>query len=158
MIEVQVLVNDCDRKAISMIKTAAKKALEIVSKGKKYALTISIGSDEFVHELNKTYRNIDRPTDVLSFSEEYIIPGTSTVYLGDIAISYPTARIQAEQAGHPVINELSLLAIHGVLHLLGFDHQDEDQKMQMWALQHQILEEIGIKMAHFSGDEQIEKE
>lgn len=153
MIEVQVLVPECDRKVISDIKKAASKTLEIAGERKKYALTVSIGSDEFVHELNKTYRNVDRTTDVLSFSEEYIIPGTSTIYLGDIAISYQTALIQASEAGHPAINELSLLTIHGVLHLLGFDHQDDDQKKEMWAIQHQVLDLLGINMTHFSGDE-----
>jgi len=153
VIEVQVLVSECDRKVISHIKKAATATLEITGEHKTYALTISIGSDEFLHELNKTYRDTDRPTDVLSFSEDYVIPGTSTIYLGDIAISYPTAVAQAAEAGHAVANELSLLTVHGVLHLLGFDHQDDDQKQEMWALQHQVLDGLGIKMAHFSGDE-----
>lgn len=153
MIEVQVLVPECDRKVVSNIKKAASMTLEIAGEQKNYAITISIGSDEFVHELNKTYRNVDRSTDVLSFSEDYVIPGTSTIYLGDIAISYPTAVTQALEAGHPIVNELSLLTIHGVLHLLGFDHQDEVQKNEMWKLQHQVLDVLGISMTHFSGDE-----
>jgi probable rRNA maturation factor len=153
LIEIQILVPECDKKFTGKIKSAAMRALEIAGGKKEYGLTISICSDEFVRELNKTYRNVDRPTDVLSFSEEYLIPGTETLYLGDIAISYPTANTQAMEAGHSVLDEISLLAVHGVLHLLGFDHQEEAEKKQMWAMQFQVLDTLGIKMAHFSGDE-----
>lgn len=153
MIEIQILVPECDKKVTGKIKSAAMRALEIAGEKRDYGLTISIGSDDFVHELNKTYRSVDRPTDVLSFSEEYLIPGTDTMYLGDIAISYPTAKAQAAEAGHSDADEMCLLAVHGVLHLLGYDHQVESEKKHMWAMQFQVLDALGIKMAHFSGDE-----
>ncbi len=153
MIEIQILFPECDKKIAEKLKIAAQKTLEIVGVEKNRGLTITVGSDDFIQELNKTYRNIDRPTDVLSFSEEYEIPETNTIYLGDIAISYPTANSQAMEAGHSVSDELSLLAVHGVLHLLGFDHQDEVGKREMWTLQFQVIDALGIKMRHFSGDE-----
>lgn len=153
MIEIQILVPGCDKKVAGKLKSAAYKTLEIAGEEKECGLTITIGSDDFVQELNKTYRNVDRPTDVLSFSEEYEIPGTKSIYLGDIAISYPTADAQAREAGHSVVDELILLSIHGVLHLLGYDHHDELEKKEMWRIQSQVLETLGISMQHFSGDE-----
>lgn len=134
------------------MKTAVAKSLEIATSQEKTSLSISIGDNEFIRELNKTYRKVDRPTDVLSFTEDYIIPGTKVRYLGDIAISYPIALSQAIEAGHPVEEELVLLAIHGTLHLLGYDHHTEEQKAKMWELQRRVLEAVGIKMTYFSGD------
>lgn len=153
MIEVQILISECDKRIASKLKRAVLKVFKITDEKGECALTITIGNDEFVHELNKTYRNVDRTTDVLSFSEDYEIPGTSTHYLGDIAISYPTALQQANEAGHGVEDELTLLTIHGTLHLLGYDHHQEHEKKEMWNIQHQTLEALGINMAHFSGDE-----
>lgn len=153
MIEIQILIPECDKKIAGKLKSAARKVFEIVGEEKECGLTITIGSDNFIHELNKTYRNVDRPTDVLSFSEEYEIPGTNLIYLGDIAISYPTADAQATEAGHSVDDELILLAVHGVLHLLGYDHHDELEKKEMWKIQSQVLDALGISMKNFSGDE-----
>jgi probable rRNA maturation factor len=153
LIEIQILIPECDKRVAGKLKSAAHKTLEIASGDTEYGLTITIGSDDFVHDLNKTYRNVDRPTDVLSFSEEYQIPGTESIYLGDIAISYPTADAQSREAGHSVQDELVLLSVHGVLHLLGYDHQDELDKREMWKIQSQVLVALGISMQHFSGDE-----
>ncbi len=110
------------------------------------ALTCAITDDEQVRMLNQQYRHIDEPTDVLSFSAtegaDFITPDECPPYLGDIVISLPTAERQALEAGHTLEKELALLAVHGCLHLLGFDHTDEIDQARMWQMQEQILREL----------------
>jgi probable rRNA maturation factor len=92
-------------------------------------LTIALLSDQKVRALNRKYRKIDRVTDVLSFSSTRT--GTESDYLGDIAIASGVARREAKLAGHSVQNELRLLALHGFLHLLGYDHKSDGGKMAL---------------------------
>lgn len=102
------------------------------------ALTVTITSAERVHELNMQYAGIDSTTDVLSFPAEgdpYQVEPGEPPYLGDIVIAYPVAEQQARDAGTAVTAELQLLAIHGSLHLLGYDHDTPDRQAEMWALQ-----------------------
>ena len=98
--------------------------------------------DEEVHYLNKTYRNIDRTTDVLSFAlnDNGAFPGPVNV-LGDIFISIPKMKEQAIEYSHSEKRELSFLALHGLLHLLGYDHMTEEDKKVMRALEEEILNE-----------------
>ncbi len=106
------------------------------------ALVIT-GNDE-IAELNRAYRGVAGPTDVLSFGagpNAFTPPGEPT-YLGDIIISYPRCVEQAQQIGHPTSREICLLTIHGVLHLLGYDHATEEEQREMWALQDQALASI----------------
>ncbi len=107
-------------------------------------LTVVITDEEAVRELNRTYRGIDATTDVLSFAmsegEDIILPDEELPYLGDIIIAYPVAEQQAAQYGHSVQEELRLLAVHGVLHLLGYDHATPEEETIMWARQAEILE------------------
>lgn len=112
-------------------------------------LSIVVEDDNYLHELNKEFRGVDAPTDVLSFpsGEEETDPDTEQVNLGDIIISYPRAVEQAGTAGHPVINELQLLVVHGVLHLLGHDHADPEEKAKMWAAQAEVLHHLGVQIA-----------
>ena len=86
-------------------------------------VSVVLVGDEEMQELNRKYRNIDKPTDVLSFSQEddFIFPGKTSRLLGDVVISVDTAEKQAETAGQSLDDEVSQLAIHGVLHLLGYD-------------------------------------
>lgn len=111
-------------------------------------LSIAIDDDARLQALNHEFLGIDAPTDVLSFpsGEDWIDPETAQAYLGDIAISYPRAAEQAASAGHPVINELQLLVVHGVLHLLGYDHADPEEKAAMWAAQKDILDGLGVQI------------
>jgi probable rRNA maturation factor len=110
-------------------------------------VTLVIANDELLHQLNRTYRSIDAPTDVLSFAAQEEAEGQDVFvsapeaqnYLGDVVISFPTAERQAAAVGHSVADELSLLAVHGVLHLLGYDHDSEEEEADMWARQSQIL-------------------
>ncbi len=108
--------------------------------------TVILTDDEKVHELNKTYRGIDRTTDVISFAlnDNGAFPGPINV-LGDIYISIPKMIEQAETYDHSEKRELSFLAVHGLLHLLGYDHTlGEKEEKEMFDLQKEILNEKGI--------------
>ena len=85
---------------------------------------------------------LDEPTDVLSFSAREKDPDTGQLYLGDIIISYPRAEAQAAAGKHLVLAEVQLLTMHGLLHLLGYDHVEEEQKQAMWAIQSSILNQL----------------
>ena len=118
-------------------------------------LTIVITDNETVQQLNAEYRGIDAPTDVLSFASQETVPdspqlalpaevaATLDAYLGDILIAYPYAEQQAAQYGNSVAAELRLLTVHGVLHLLGYDHGTPAEEAAMWAQQEQILALFG---------------
>jgi probable rRNA maturation factor len=114
-------------------------------------LTLVVTGDGQVRRLNRTYRGVDGPTDVLAFGDEpggrFASPPGAARYLGDVIISFPRAEAQARQAGHAVAAELQLLAVHGVLHLLGHDHDDADRKATMWHAQAEILGELGSRVA-----------
>jgi len=112
--------------------------------GTENDLSVVISDDEQIRTLNKHFRTIDAETDVLSFPSTEIDPDTGHNYLGDVIISYPQALKQAIMAGHPVENELQLLTIHGVLHLIGFDHTNNDEKDKMWREQEAALSKLGI--------------
>lgn len=113
------------------------------------SLSIVITSDDTVRTLNRTYRQVDASTDVLSFASqeggEFITPAEEPPYLGDIVIALPTAQAQAAEAGHPLANELALLVVHGCLHLIGYDHADDDEQERMFAVQDEILRALGRK-------------
>jgi rRNA maturation RNase YbeY len=105
-------------------------------------VTISLEGNEQIRELNRRFRGIDEPTDVLSFESGEIDPETGEVYLGDVVISIAKVREQAKQVGHAVRDELALLVVHGILHLHGFDHGDQKSEKKMFALQNEILTRI----------------
>jgi len=107
-------------------------------------LSVVIDSDEKLHELNRDFLGIDTPTDVLSFPSEEFDPDEQAEYIGDVVISYPRALTQAQTAGHPVLNEIQLLVVHGVLHLLGHDHAEPQEKSKMWQAQAEILASLGV--------------
>ena len=107
-------------------------------------LTLLLTNDKQIQQLNRDFRQIDAPTDVLSFPDGGTPPGMDMPYLGDIAISIPYATRQAEQTGHNLAAELQLLAIHGTLHLLGHDHAEPEEKAAMWTAQQTILEQLGL--------------
>jgi probable rRNA maturation factor len=107
------------------------------------ALSVVLTSDEKVRELNRRFAQIDRATDVLAFSDGSRDPETGQFYFGDVTIALPIAKQQAKQANQTLAAELSLLTIHGVLHLLGYDHQDGNEKNRMWRIQAEILRSYG---------------
>ena len=107
-------------------------------------LTIVLTDDIQLHELNQEYLGIDAPTDVLSFPASETDPETARRYLGDILISVPRAKEQARTAGHALDVEVQLLAVHGTLHLLGYDHAEAEEKTRMWKAQAEILRGLGL--------------
>lgn len=107
---------------------------------------IIINNDE-IHRMNKEYRGVDRPTDVISFAleDDETFVKTDMRVLGDIYISIDKAKEQAKNYGHSLKRELSFLTIHGILHLLGYDHMTSEDEKEMFGLQEMILNEYGIK-------------
>ena len=108
---------------------------------------IIIVDNDYIHELNRTYRKIDRETDVITFALEDFekIKDVEKRVLGDIYISIDKAKEQAEEYGHSLLRELSFLAVHGFLHLLGFDHMNPEDEKEMFTRQEDILNGFGIK-------------
>ncbi len=115
------------------------------------SLTILITDDQIVQELNLKFRKVNSPTDVLAFPAGHFDPESGTTYLGDVVISYPQAVKQAKSRGHPVGSEMQLLVIHGTLHLLGYDHAEPEQKKHMWAVQDDILNQLGVNINSLDG-------
>lgn len=112
-----------------------------------YELNLRLTSDNEIQTLNRLYRNQDRPTDVLAFAAlEAGIPHPANMplYLGDVAISVETAFRQAQEQQHSEMVELAWLAAHGLLHLLGWDHPDDDSLHQMLNRQADLLQVIGL--------------
>ena len=111
------------------------------------AFNLIIVDNEYIHELNKNYRGIDRETDVITFAledEDSLVVGDNERILGDIYISIDRARSQAVDYGHSFLRELSFLAVHGFYHLLGYDHQTEEEEKIMFGKQEEVLSSYGI--------------
>jgi probable rRNA maturation factor len=114
------------------------------------AVTLVITSDEAVAELNLHYRGIEGPTDVLSFPAQEPTPGFVSApemsgYLGDIVVALPYTQRQAAELGRNLADELRLLAVHGTLHLLGYDHGTPAEEAVMWAQQDAILARLAAQ-------------
>ena len=114
-------------------------------------VSVSFVDNKYIHKINKKYRQIDRPTDVISFafldaekSYDKILYSPGPVVLGDIYISIDKAKEQAEEYQHSLNRELCFLFVHGLLHLLGYDHMKEEDEKVMFALQDQILAIKGV--------------
>ena len=128
-----------------LLERAAQTALEHGSQPLDSDLSIILTNDTRLHELNLNYLGIDAPTDVLSFPASETDPESGARYLGDILISIPRAQAQAEAVGHALEAEVQLLVVHGVLHLLGHDHAEPDEKARMWKAQAEILKKLGLR-------------
>jgi probable rRNA maturation factor len=136
----------------SLLKDAAQLVLATLRPGLEDDLTVVIDSEQALQDLNLEYRGVDAPTDVLSFEMNDPDPESGRMYLGDIIISYPRAKAQAEVAGHALEAELQLLVVHGSLHLLGYDHNHTEDKNQMWAIQAEILKNLGAEIKKLPED------
>ena len=128
------------------IRQAVEVTLNRESVLEAASLTILLTDERRIQELNNQFMGEDKPTDVLSFPVGESTPGTEE-YLGDIVISVPIAAMQAKTAGYPLVNELQLLTVHAVLHLLGFDHSGPDEQAVMWRAQRGALSDLGIEYA-----------
>jgi len=110
-------------------------------------LTILVDDDQRIQKLNNEYLSIDAPTDVLAFPAGFTDPDTGHNYLGDVIISFPQAKSEATKRGHPLEAEIQLLVVHGVLHLLGYDHLEPEDKEIMWSAQSQILSQLNAQIS-----------
>jgi probable rRNA maturation factor len=134
------------------------------------ALTIVIAADDYVRDLNRQFRGVDSATDVLSFPADddeddsfappdWIDPDeTDPPYLGDLIIAYPYTAHQAVDLGHVLDDELTLLVIHGTLHLLGYDHDNVEHQDEMWAVQSELLGKMNVPIVvpRFTFDDAVD--
>ena len=122
----------------------AQRALAAEGVPVSAVLSVVVTDDDSVRELNRRYRSADAPTDVLSFgmkeADGFVTPPGSAAQLGEIVISYPTAARQAAEAGHRVDQELAHLLVHGLLHLLGYDHAAPDEARAMQTREEALLD------------------
>jgi probable rRNA maturation factor len=134
-----------------LITKVLQKAAEMEDTGPS-EVSVTIVSKERIQEINKEYRQKDSVTDVISFAmeemgkdETEIIGGDETRFLGDIIICLDIAKEQAGDYGHSMDREMGFLAVHGFLHLLGYDHMNEEDEKKMFGRQEEILEQYGLK-------------
>ena len=127
----------------AVIERAAQHTLYHAGADAQAEATIVLSDDAQLHALNHQFLGIDAPTDVLSFPGGETDPDSDALYLGDVIISISRAQAQAAAGGYPLLDELQLLVVHGMLHLLGHDHGDEEEKAKMWPIQAQILVSLG---------------
>lgn len=110
-----------------------------------YEVSITFVDKDEIHKLNREYRKVDRPTDVLSFpiNEEFLIEGVESM-LGDIVICMDIAKDQAREYGHSLDREIMYLTCHSMLHLLGYDHIEEDDKKIMRGKEKEVMKKLGV--------------
>jgi probable rRNA maturation factor len=129
-----------DPVGVEAIAARALEALELSDA----ELSIVLCDDAFIHPLNRDYRGKDRPTDVLSFPQrEGEESDPDDPVLGDIVLSLERAQAQADERGHPLETELRVLLVHGILHLLGYDHEADDDAEEMEAEERRVLAMLG---------------
>ena len=112
-------------------------------------LTITVVDDEEIHRINREHRGVDKPTDVLSFplvddETAFALPPGVPRELGDVIVSYPRVVAQAEEYGHSVEREFAYLVVHGVLHIMGHDHEEPDEQAVMRAREEAALAAVGL--------------
>ncbi len=145
--ELDLHIDEPFRDAIDVVwlRRAVEKTLSAGGVDSKVELGVVVTDDRVLQELNRTYRGIDATTDVLAFvlpEEGFALPPDGTLHLGEVFISYPQAERQAKEQGHSLGRELALLVIHGVLHLLGHDHEDTENEEKMRTMEATILASI----------------
>ncbi|MGD0005156.1 MAG: rRNA maturation RNase YbeY [Anaerolineaceae bacterium] len=131
------------------LEKAALVTLAIQNISEDVNLSVVIEDEQQLQSLNHEFLGIDSPTDVLSFFEDELDPETGQRYLGEVIISYPQAEKQGVTAGHSTRSELDLLVVHGVLHLLGYDHSTDKEKEKMWQIQKKILLKLGTTIKKY---------
>lgn len=144
---------EVDENISKIIEDSVLNTLKVFMNDDNYEISVMIVDNQFIKELNKNYRNIDKETDVLSFPifefkngelQEDITIVEEEIPLGDIVISIEKAYEQAKEFGHSVEREIAYLTVHSVLHLLGFDHIEEDDRRLMRKYEEMILEGMGL--------------
>lgn len=128
-----------DQKRLSLAWEVSLKQLKLPTKA---SATLRITNNALIRQFNLNWRDENAVTDVLSFENAYTDPETGEEYLGDIIISFQKAKQQAQLGGHPVQTEIEMLFVHGILHLVGYDHGDKEEWQAMTDIQNTILEKI----------------
>ncbi|NLN14922.1 MAG: rRNA maturation RNase YbeY [Tissierellia bacterium] len=131
-----------DDKIEEIIKRVVKESLLVEGLGLDYEVSVSLVDNEEIQQLNREYRGVDRPTDVLSFplEDEFgLLP-----ILGDIVISIEKAKEQAEEFNHSLEREIAYLTAHSMLHLMGYDHMEEEEKKAMRSKEKEVMKRLGI--------------
>ena len=136
-----------DEETEALILRVLEKGAELQQVPEEAEISVLICDAPVIHELNRTYRNVDAPTDVLSFAlnegdEEDLEEEEAA--LGDIVINIDRAAEQAEEYGHSREREIAYLSVHGFLHILGYDHYEEEEKKEMRAAEEAILSACGL--------------
>lgn len=144
--------NEVEQQNIERLEQLLNFAAEKENIGENCELSVTFVTNERIREINKEYRNIDKPTDVISFAMEELGQGEIPIanidmprFLGDIIISIVKTKEQAVEYGHSFIRELGFLTVHGFLHLLGYDHETEAEEKKMFSRQRDILNEFGLQ-------------
>ena len=150
--EINVIIDEsfADCPGPDWFQTIIARVLAAQATGPDVELGLVITTPDRIRELNRCYRRIDYPTDVLAFamatgeeseaeSTQFVTPPDDVQHLGEVIISYPQAALQAEEQRHTIKKEIAILIIHGVLHLLGYDHEEPEQERQMSAREAEIL-------------------
>ncbi|MFW6117958.1 MAG: rRNA maturation RNase YbeY [Chloroflexota bacterium] len=140
--EFQGVVDEC------WVKKIVRQVLKAEGVAHPYEVSIVFTDSETVHELNRDYRGMDEPTDVLAFymlpqgegDDSFALPPDEVTRLGEVIISYPQATEQAREQGHSPERELALLIVHGILHLLGYDHEEPEEEDEMRKREKELLE------------------
>jgi probable rRNA maturation factor len=133
---------------LGLVRSIAARCLVSDGLSGRYQLSITIVSDARIRELNAEHRGIDAITDVLSFplqsddGASFVLPVAEPTHLGDVVLALGRAAEQAEEYGHSLERELAYLTVHGVLHLLGFDHETEDEREEMRRREEEILVDL----------------
>ena len=152
--EINVLIEECLEGCleVSWLQSVVEQVLVAQGADSRVELGLVIGSQERVHQLNLSYLGKDKPTDVLAFSmlpdlpggdlAPFVAPPDGIQHLGEVIISYPQAVTQAEEHQHSIKREITILIIHGVLHLLGYEHDKPELECQMTARETEILSHI----------------
>lgn len=135
---------EVDPALIATAQRAAVATLQHQKVAEPTSVTILLADNARLQHLNRKFLGYDEPTDTLSFPSGESWHGTES-YLGDIAVSIPKAKAQALRAGHNLNSELCVLIVHGVLHLLDYDHATTDDARQMWSVQAEILSGLDVE-------------
>lgn len=144
------------------LRRVALRTLDAALPGRECQVSLALSDDDTIRALNRRYRGVDETTDVLSFApdhpgswegdpggppeegakEPFILPPGEERPLGEVVISYPQAERQARSVGHTMERELALLIVHGLLHLLGYEHSEDEEKDEMRELEQEILRSV----------------
>ena len=134
------------------VKKIARQVLKSEGVAPPYEVSLVFTDSETVRQLNRDYRGVDKPTDVLAFymlsqkgaNSPFALPPDGVTRLGEVVISYPQAVEQAGEQGHPPERELALLIIHGILHLLNYDHEGLEEESEMREKEEELLEKCPL--------------